>query len=513
MHALDRLKRKHGGSIEAVLAHAERCRAEIERLENAERADRRAGGATRRRRASAARELAGELREARRKAARGLEQRVAAELARAGDGGGVARGRRSSRTPRASARTARRRSSCAWRPTPGSRPRRFATPPRAASCRGSCWRSPASAREPGRGTLVFDEIDAGIGGNTARAAGERLRRLGADRQVICITHLPQVASLAEAHFRIEKRAQAGQASGDGRAGRRRGAGRRDRPHARAPSATTRPPAATPASCWRPPEAQLHGRAAASRRARFAHNRCGCDGPQPERRRAQAALAAYRPPRAGRPASRSHGSARLGRRTKHLVKRLDAADVAIIDHADLDRIAAEELIATGVRAVVNVSPVLHRPLSERRPAAAGTGRRAARSTRPPRRCSRSSQDGDPVAIDGGEVRRNGDRAGGGPRARTPAELAEQLEHRASGSTRRSPSSPRTRSPTSARRASCSPGGSSCPAPGPSFRDRHVLIVVRGTTIARTCGRCAPTSATCARCSSGSTAAPTRSWRRG
>ena len=36
--------------------------------------------------------------------------------------------------------------------------------------------------------------------------GERLRRLGAERQVICITHLPQVASLAEAHFRIEKRA-------------------------------------------------------------------------------------------------------------------------------------------------------------------------------------------------------------------------------------------------------------------------------------------------------------------
>ncbi len=50
----------------------------------------------------------------------------------------------------------------------------------------------------GAGTLVFDEIDAGIGGHTARAAAERLRRLGADRQVICITHLPQVASLAGA---------------------------------------------------------------------------------------------------------------------------------------------------------------------------------------------------------------------------------------------------------------------------------------------------------------------------
>ena len=48
----------------------------------------------------------------------------------------------------------------------------------------------------GAGTLVFDEIDAGIGGNTARTVGERLRDLGEDTQVICITHLAQVASLA-----------------------------------------------------------------------------------------------------------------------------------------------------------------------------------------------------------------------------------------------------------------------------------------------------------------------------
>jgi DNA repair protein RecN (Recombination protein N) len=53
-------------------------------------------------------------------------------------------------------------------------------------------------------TMVFDEIDAGIGGNTARVVGERLRALGRERQVICITHLPQVASLADTHFRLEK---------------------------------------------------------------------------------------------------------------------------------------------------------------------------------------------------------------------------------------------------------------------------------------------------------------------
>ena len=55
-------------------------------------------------------------------------------------------------------------------------------------------------------TLVFDEVDAGVGGQTARAVGERLRALGESRQVLCITHLPQIAALAGGHFRIEKSA-------------------------------------------------------------------------------------------------------------------------------------------------------------------------------------------------------------------------------------------------------------------------------------------------------------------
>jgi DNA repair protein RecN (Recombination protein N) len=56
----------------------------------------------------------------------------------------------------------------------------------------------------GAATLIFDEIDAGVGGKTARVVGERLRALGEGRQVLCITHLAQVASLAETHFRLEK---------------------------------------------------------------------------------------------------------------------------------------------------------------------------------------------------------------------------------------------------------------------------------------------------------------------
>ncbi|HET7760344.1 MAG TPA: AAA family ATPase [Gaiellaceae bacterium] len=53
-------------------------------------------------------------------------------------------------------------------------------------------------------TMVFDEIDAGIGGETAHAVGATLRRLAERAQVVTITHLPQIASLADGHFRVEK---------------------------------------------------------------------------------------------------------------------------------------------------------------------------------------------------------------------------------------------------------------------------------------------------------------------
>jgi DNA repair protein RecN (Recombination protein N) len=59
----------------------------------------------------------------------------------------------------------------------------------------------AGAGEP---TVVFDEIDAGVGGRTAHAVAEALGRLAARAQVLTITHLPQIASAAEAHFRVEK---------------------------------------------------------------------------------------------------------------------------------------------------------------------------------------------------------------------------------------------------------------------------------------------------------------------
>ena len=53
-------------------------------------------------------------------------------------------------------------------------------------------------------TLIFDEVDSGVGGGVAEIVGKKLRLLGRDRQVLCVTHLPQVASQAHNHFRVEK---------------------------------------------------------------------------------------------------------------------------------------------------------------------------------------------------------------------------------------------------------------------------------------------------------------------
>ncbi len=65
---------------------------------------------------------------------------------------------------------------------------------------------PPSGATPG---LVFDEVDAGIGGRAAASVGQKLRALGSAFQVLCITHLPQVAAYADAHFLIEKRVDGG----------------------------------------------------------------------------------------------------------------------------------------------------------------------------------------------------------------------------------------------------------------------------------------------------------------
>ena len=52
---------------------------------------------------------------------------------------------------------------------------------------------------------MFDEIDAGIGGRAAEAVGKKLKQLSRSKQVLCVTHLPQIASFADHHYLIEKR--------------------------------------------------------------------------------------------------------------------------------------------------------------------------------------------------------------------------------------------------------------------------------------------------------------------
>jgi DNA repair protein RecN (Recombination protein N) len=66
----------------------------------------------------------------------------------------------------------------------------------------------ASARS-GTPTLVFDEVDVGIGGRVAEVVGRQLARLGAARQVLCVTHLPQVAARADWQWSIAKRSELG----------------------------------------------------------------------------------------------------------------------------------------------------------------------------------------------------------------------------------------------------------------------------------------------------------------
>jgi DNA repair protein RecN (Recombination protein N) len=199
--ALDRLERKHGGSIAAVLAHGERCRARRDELAGAEVALEEATARLEEARADlSARARA--LSAARAKAAPQLAEAVRARLsALAMDGASF----EIALEPRdEAAATGADAVEFLIAPNPGVPP----APLRDTASGGEASRVMlallAVANEASRSTLVFDEVDAGIGGQTARAVGEELRALAAGRQIVCITHLPQIASLAARHFAIEK---------------------------------------------------------------------------------------------------------------------------------------------------------------------------------------------------------------------------------------------------------------------------------------------------------------------
>jgi DNA repair protein RecN (Recombination protein N) len=202
LEAIDRLERKHGGSVELVLAHAARCREEIAQLEGAEVRSAEAEVALAEAEARRA-ELGEKLSVGREAAAGPLQERVAAELERLSMAGASLE---VVLEPHPDGFGAAGRETVELRvaPNPGIE----AAPLRDAASGGELSRVMLALSGLGRagsaGTMVFDEIDAGIGGKTARVVGERLQALGRDRQVLCITHLPQVASLADVHFRLEK---------------------------------------------------------------------------------------------------------------------------------------------------------------------------------------------------------------------------------------------------------------------------------------------------------------------
>ena len=205
--ALDRLKRKHGGTIEAVLDHARHCRAHRDELAGAEVALEEAAARLAEAEAELDQQAAG-LSSARAAAAPRLAGAVRArlgELAMEAADFEVSLPRLPERGPAGDEAV-----EFLIAPNPGVP----AGPLREIASGGELSRvmlalmgvaAEADGRRDGDAPLlVFDEVDAGIGGHTARAVGERLRALAAGHQVLCITHLPQVASLADLHFRIAK---------------------------------------------------------------------------------------------------------------------------------------------------------------------------------------------------------------------------------------------------------------------------------------------------------------------
>jgi DNA repair protein RecN (Recombination protein N) len=197
----EKLKRKHGGTIEAVLAHAEVCRARRDELAGAEEAAESVTAALEHARAELDERAAG-LRAAREAAAEGVAGAVVDVLGSLAMDGASFEARI---TPREE-----------YGPTGGDEvefliapnPGVPAGPLRDTASGGELSRVMLAlmsvAAVAGPATLVFDEVDAGIGGQTARAVGEQLRALAGGRQVICITHLPQIASMADRHFTIVK---------------------------------------------------------------------------------------------------------------------------------------------------------------------------------------------------------------------------------------------------------------------------------------------------------------------
>jgi uncharacterized membrane-anchored protein len=172
----------------------------------------------------------------------------------------------------------------------------------------------------------------------------------------------------------------------------------------------------------------------------------------------------------------HGSAKLGRRTKHLVKRLGPGDIAVIDHLNIDRIAAEELIATGARAVLNASESSDGRYPNTGPlmlVRAGI----CLVDLPEGDLFERLRDGDPVTIEGGAVSVRGQEVASG-RVLGAVELERRLDEQRERVDEALADFAENTVAHVRQETDLLTGSIEFPATRASFRDRHVLIVIRG-----------------------------------
>lgn len=206
---IEKLKRKYGGSIEEILAFLDDVRARLNAVETA--GERRESlRAAIQEAEKAFREQALQLRALREKAARKLERSVEAELASLAMKGTTFRISLEDAEPASHGVDAVAflvSANLGEEPKPLDR----------VASGGELSRIALALKtvivtRPDHGaprTLVFDEVDAGVGGAAAESVGRRLRRIAASSQVLCVTHLAQIAGFADHHFVVSKRAMSG----------------------------------------------------------------------------------------------------------------------------------------------------------------------------------------------------------------------------------------------------------------------------------------------------------------
>ncbi len=209
---LEKLKRKYGGAIEAVLAHAEGLRRERAGLESGKERLRELEAAIGAKFEDYGR-AAARLGAARRRTAERLGRAIEKEIALLGMAKARFEVRLETRPPSlADPGTLRDQgvedAEFLLSPNPGEELR----PLRRIASGGELSRMMLALKAAGRDkegppTLIFDEVDAGIGGKTAEFIARKLDQLAARHQVICITHLPQIASAAAHHFSVDKRVE------------------------------------------------------------------------------------------------------------------------------------------------------------------------------------------------------------------------------------------------------------------------------------------------------------------